>query len=63
MKIIPNPDKEKYLEATKAVEQNNGYCPCALIKSEDTRCICKGFRVEAKSGYKGECECGRYVAL
>lgn len=38
------------------VEQNEGYCPCAIIKDEDTKCPCKEFREQDK----GECRCGRY---
>lgn len=38
------------------VEQNDGYCPCAIFKNEDTKCMCKEFR-EQESGV---CHCGRY---
>ena len=38
------------------VEQNDGYCPCAVIKNEDTKCICKEFK-EQKIG---KCYCGRF---
>lgn len=39
------------------VKQNGGYCPCAIEKTEDTKCICKDFR-EAPEGTV--CHCGRY---
>ena len=38
------------------VAENGGYCPCAVIRNEDTKCICKAFR-EQESGL---CRCGRY---
>lgn len=38
------------------VKQNEGYCPCAVFKTPDTRCPCKEFR-EQKSGV---CHCGRF---
>lgn len=38
------------------VKQNDGYCPCAIQKNEDTKCICKEFR-EMESGV---CYCGRF---
>ena len=39
------------------VQRNNGYCPCAVVKNEDTRCICKAFREQTKPGL---CHCGRF---
>ena len=38
------------------VEANDGYCPCAIEKTEDTLCPCKDFREQAD----GVCHCGRY---
>lgn len=58
-----NPDVEEQTKATEAVIRNNGYCPCALVKTEDTRCICANFLKEVNNGYKGKCECGRYVSV
>ena len=55
MKIIVNPDKDFELEVRKAIVDNSGYCPCVLIKNEDTKCPCKKFR-ECK-----ECCCGLYL--
>lgn len=39
------------------VEKNDGYCPCAVQKTPDTRCICKEFREQYTPGL---CHCGRY---
>ena len=60
LKIIKNPDKDIYEEVTKAVENNSNYCPCKLIKTDDTKCICKEFKEQTEPG---ECCCGRFVKV
>lgn len=57
MKIKMNPDKEFAEQIRKALKENNGFCPCSLVKNEDTKCMCKEFR-EMKSGM---CHCGLWV--
>lgn len=52
---IRNPDKKFLEKILKAIEENDGYCPCVLIKNEDTKCPCKDFRVNKK------CHCKLYV--
>ena len=42
--IKQNPYEEELTEIIEAVEANDGYCPCALTKDEDTKCMCKVFR-------------------
>ena len=44
----------------KAVKENNGYCPCELIKNDDTKCPCKIFR---EQNTDGECHCGRFLKV
>ena len=39
------------------VDRNEGYCPCAVIKNQDTKCVCKQFREQTTPGL---CHCGRY---
>lgn len=39
------------------VQQNNGYCPCSLLKNEDTKCVCREFREQETPG---ACHCGRF---
>ena len=39
------------------VDNNGGYCPCAILKTADTRCICKEFREQTTPGL---CHCGRF---
>ncbi len=60
LKIVENPDVKKYNDITKTVINNGGYCPCELIKSSDTKCICKSFK---EQNYSGECHCGRYIKI
>lgn len=50
MIIEINPDFAELVEA------NDGYCPCAIEKTEDTRCMCKEFREQTE----GKCHCGRF---
>ena len=42
------------------VDKNNGYCPCAVFKTPDTKCICKEFREQQTPG---KCHCGRYEKI
>ena len=39
------------------VKQNDGYCPCAIWRTDDTKCMCKEFREQTQPG---ECACGRF---
>lgn len=57
MKIVECPDKDHVQAIKEALKDNDGYCPCQLIKSEDTKCMCKEFR-EMESG---TCHCGLYM--
>lgn len=42
------------------VAANDGYCPCAIQKTPDTKCICKEFREQET---EGPCLCGRYMKV
>lgn len=57
MKIIVSQNKDFVWEIRKALDDNDGYCPCSLMKSEDTKCMCKEFR---ESMALGPCHCGLY---
>lgn len=41
----------------KLVDENDGYCPCMIGQTNDTKCMCKMFREEI---FIGKCLCGRY---
>ncbi len=58
LKIIKN--ENKYNEVTEAVKNNDGYCPCMLQKTPDTKCICKEFKEQITTG---ECHCGRFLKI
>ena len=57
MTIRTNPDKELVSELYAALSKNDGYCPCAIVKNEDTKCMCKTFREMPE----GMCHCGLYI--
>ena len=40
----------------KLVDENDGYCPCMIWKSDETKCMCRMFREQSI----GKCLCGRY---
>ena len=60
MKIIKNPDQELVREIEQRKKENDGYCPCFLVKTPDTKCMCKEFRDAVKYGNCTLCECGLY---
>lgn len=60
LKIIKNPNEYSYNEATKAVNECDGYCPCMIERTEDTKCPCKEFREQET---EGTCHCGRYMKV
>lgn len=43
-----------------AIADNDGYCPCAVTKTPDTKCKCKDFREQTETG---PCHCGLYVKV
>lgn len=48
----------------KKLKDNNNYCPCALIKDETTKCMCKDFRDKIKDNtFFGTCHCGLYKKI
>lgn len=55
--IKQNPDADFANEIRRSLKKNNGYCPCKIEKTEDTKCLCKEFR-EMESGM---CHCGLYI--
>ena len=58
MKIVVNSDKDFVADVRARLRANDGYCPCRLTKTEDTKCICKEFREQTN---EGECHCGLYI--
>lgn len=58
MRIVVNPDKQYADEIRAKVKENGGYCPCRIVKTPDTKCICKEFR---EANEPGPCHCGLYI--
>ena len=59
MKIRLNPDKEEAERILRAVKENDGYCPCRLLRIPENKCICQEFK-EQEEGY---CHCGLYLKV
>lgn len=58
MRIKTNPSwtDDEVKEFRDSIKTNDGYCPCRLNHTPDTKCMCKEFR-EQDSGL---CHCGLY---
>lgn len=54
MKVRLNIDPVKVKEIRQAIKNNQGYCPCVLEKTSETKCPCLDFRENQ------ECHCGLY---
>lgn len=54
-KMIRNPNETALKTILEAIKDCNGFCPCVLQQTKDTKCPCKKFRE------KQECCCGLYV--
>lgn len=57
MRIEQIKNKQQVAIIRQKIRQNDGYCPCKLIKDDTTRCPCESFR----NGPLGGCECGLYI--
>lgn len=59
MKIIINPKltTEEKENIKLNIKNNEGYCPCSIIKNKDSKCMCKDFK---ENIIFGECHCGLY---
>lgn len=60
MQIKINTDKELVADIRAKLKDNDGYCPCRLKKTEDTKCICKEF---LEQDFEGPCHCGLYIKV
>lgn len=52
-----NKDNKDIAQAVESIKDNGGYCPCKVLKNEDTKCICKEFKDEKTDCV---CSCGIY---
>ena len=61
MAVKLNPNKEIVEKIREGLKQKDGYCPCRLERSEDTKCICREFRDQmADPDFEGYCHCMLY---
>lgn len=56
-RISINSDQGVVAEVRKALAANEGYCPCKLVHTPDTKCMCREFREQPS----GMCHCGLYI--
>lgn len=59
MKIVTVDDKNVVNDIRRRLKENDGYCPCASKRTENTKCMCKAFREQDE----GECHCGLYIKI
>ena len=59
-KIVLSEDLELVAEVNRQLQETKGYCPCALYKTPEYKCICSSFRNALALGYETECNCGKY---
>lgn len=60
MKISISNNKEVVEEVRRKLKENDGFCPCKLVKSPENKCICQEFLNQKELG---ECHCGLYVKI
>ena len=61
MGVKLNENKELVEIIKKGLKEKNGYCPCKIEKSEDTKCMCKEFRDQIEDPeFEGFCHCKLY---
>ena len=63
MRVRLNPNEEIVKEVRAALKETGGYCPCALVKTSDTKCMCKDFRDQIAQGIPGKCHCELYECI
>ena len=59
MRIKINSDESIVKKARENLKANDGYCPCKIEKTPDTKCMCKEF-IEAGVG---PCQCELYIKV
>ncbi len=62
-KIILSEDIELVAEVNRQLQETKGYCPCALYRAPEYKCICAEFRNHLINGIETECNCGKYKII
>lgn len=60
MKIVVSSDIELVKSIREKLKENDGFCPCRLTKTPETKCMCKEFLEQETPG---ECHCGLYLKV
>ena len=61
MGIKLNDNAEVVRTVKEGLKAKDGYCPCRLTRTEDTKCICREFREQmADPDFEGYCHCLLY---
>ena len=63
IKIKLNNDKELVEVIRRTLKENDGFCPCRVEKTKETRCMCKDFLDMVEAGKTGLCHCGLYEGV
>ncbi len=63
IKIRVSSDKAQVEKIRKLLRENEGFCPCQVVKDQDSRCMCTDFLNKVKEGYIGPCHCGLYESV
>lgn len=63
IRIQKNPawSAEEHAAFMDKLKANDGYCPCMLQKTPETKCMCQQFKDMIEAGESGACHCGRYI--
>lgn len=62
--IVKKNTDDRYKNFDKVIKKNDGYCPCALLKDDSTKCICKDFVEKIENPeFEGKCKCGYYIKI
>lgn len=61
--IRKNPNKEIADDIAAKLKANNGYCPCQIGQTPETRCLCKLFQDQIAENKLGFCHCGLWEAF
>ncbi len=56
-----NEDAEMVEKIREGLKRNDGYCPCRLEKTPETKCMCQEFREQLRDDeFSGYCHCLLY---
>ena len=62
-KIVLSDDIELVAEVNRQLQETRGYCPCALYRAPEYKCVCQAFKESLAKGEETECACGKYKII